>query len=71
MNMDIPLNDTTSSAVDFTRVDYFVIVALLCVSLAIGVFIAVFQNGSKTTDDFLFGGFKTKCLPVAMSLLAR
>lgn len=72
MNASIPpFNDTVSSMSHFTRVDYAIIVALLFSSLAIGVFIAFFQNANKTTDDFLFGAFKMKCLPVALSLLAR
>lgn len=71
MNASIPFSDTVSSMSHFTRVDYAVVVALLFSSLAIGVFIAFFQNASKTSDDFLFGGFKMKCLPVALSLVAR
>lgn len=67
----VPLNDATSSATDFTPVDYAIVVALLTISLAIGIFIAIFKNGSKTMDDFLFGGFQMAWLPVAMSLLAR
>lgn len=71
MNASIPINDTISSAIHFTRVDYAIIVALLFISFLIGVFIAIFRNAEKTSDDFLFGGFKMKCLPVALSLLAR
>lgn len=67
----IPFNDTVSSVVQFTRVDYAVLLALLFISLSIGVFIAISRNANKTSDDFLFGGFKMKCLPVALSLLAR
>lgn len=71
MNISIPFNDTISSTVHFTHIDYAIVAVLLFVSLAIGVFIAVFHNGNKTADDFLFGDFKMKCLPVALSLLAR
>lgn len=71
MNTSILFNDTISSVIHFTRVDFAIILALLFVSLAIGVFIAFFQNANEKSDDFLFGGFKMKCLPVALSLLAR
>lgn len=71
-SLSIPFNDTNLlSVIHFTRVDYAIIIALLFVSLAIGAFIALFQNANKTSDDFLFGGFKMQCLPVALSLLAR
>lgn len=71
MNATVSFNDTISSVIHFTRVDYAVIIALLFISLSIGVFIAIFHNANKTSDDFLFGDFKMKCLPVALSLLAR
>lgn len=63
--------ETLTSSDQFTPVDYAIIIALLSVSLAIGLFIGMFKNGSKTVDDFLFGGFKMSFLPVALSLLAR
>lgn len=55
----------------FNRLDYAIIISLLVISLVIGIFIAFYNDGGKTMDDFLFGGFNMKSIPVALSLLAR
>lgn len=65
------INGTVSAVVEFSHIDYAIITVLLLISLAIGVFIAFFHNGDRTTDDFLFGSFNMEILPVALSLLAR
>lgn len=71
MNKNDSLVDIASSIVKFTEFDYAIIISLMLISLAIGVYIAFFHNGGQTTDDFLFGSFKMKSIPVALSLLAR
>lgn len=65
------VNDTVSTVVQFTHIDYAIIISLLLVSLVIGVSIAFCHNGGRTTDDFLFGSYKMYSVPVALSLLAR
>lgn len=71
MNDSDSFNGTVAAVVEFSHVDYAIVSVLLSISLAIGVFIAFFHNGGKTTDDFMFGSFNTSILPVALSLLAR
>lgn len=70
MNNNNSLVDVISS-VQFTEIDYVLVVSLLFVSLVIGVYIGFSHNVVQTMDDFLFGAFKTKSVPVALSLLAR
>lgn len=71
MNKNDSLSNAISSVIQFTDIDYVIVISLLLISLAIGVFIAFWHNGKRTTDDFLFGNFKMKCVPVALSLMAR
>lgn len=71
LNINISSNETFSTVSQFSHVDYVIVTVLLLVSLAIGIFIALFDHGGKTTDDFLFGSFRMSILPVALSLLAR
>lgn len=68
---NISSNETFSTVSHFSYVDYAIVTVLLLVSLAIGIFIAFFDNGGKTTDDFMFGSFRMPIIPVALSLLVR
>lgn len=68
---NISSNETFSTVSHFSHVDYAIVTVLLLVSLAIGIFIAFFDNGGKTTDDFMFGSFRMTIIPVALSLLVR
>lgn len=71
MNQSDSISDTVATLVHFSGIDYVIIILLLLVSLVIGVFVAFFHNGEQTSDDFMFGNFKMKSAPVALSLLAR
>ncbi|XP_031621524.1 sodium-coupled monocarboxylate transporter 2-like [Contarinia nasturtii] len=70
MNQTNSMNEAVSSFVQFTQIDYAIIFSLLSFSLLIGIVIGFFCNGGRTTEDFLFGSFKMKSLPVALSLIA-
>lgn len=59
------------STIQFSCADYAIVISLLIISLLIGVFVAFFHNGGRTTDDFLYGSYKMYSIPVALSLLAR
>lgn len=72
MNKNVSLIDAvSSSAVQFTEIDYVIVISLMIISLTIGAFTAFSHSGGLTMDDFLFGSFKMKIIPVALSLLAR
>ncbi|XP_076034113.1 sodium-coupled monocarboxylate transporter 1-like [Oratosquilla oratoria] len=53
----------------FSHIDYAVFAAVLCLSLAIGMFYA-FKARNKTNAEFLMGSYNLSCFPVSMSLLA-
>ncbi|XP_047527863.1 sodium-coupled monocarboxylate transporter 1 [Vanessa atalanta] len=69
-NSDIfqPRNETKVSL--FTWEDYSVLVAMLIISCAIGVFYAYFGEKQLTGDDFLLGGSSMGTFPMALSLAA-
>lgn len=69
MNITESVIDSVATIVQFTRIDYAIIGLLVICSLAIGSYTAVY--GGRTTDDFLFGGYKMGSVPIALSLLAR
>lgn len=71
MNNSYTHRDTLAAFLEFSSIDYAIIVALLVLSLAIGIFIAFYRDGCRTTDDFLFGSYKMSSVSVALSLLAR
>lgn len=71
MNENVSLIDAVSGSVQFTDFDHFIVISLMIISLVIGVFIAFSHDGALTMDDFMFGRFKMKIIPVALSLLAR
>lgn len=71
MNQNGSSNEISFAFVQFTHIDYVIVTTLLLISLAIGIFIGYFHNGDRTTQDFLFGSFKMKSIPIALSLLAR
>ncbi|XP_059828780.1 sodium-coupled monocarboxylate transporter 1 isoform X4 [Hypanus sabinus] len=54
----------------FSAWDYVVFVAMLLVSLCIGVYHAFKARGQQSNSEFLLGGRKMKAVPVAMSLTA-
>lgn len=69
MNNSDEYGETISTLAEFSLIDYAIIITLLCLSLAIGIFIAFYR--CHTVDDFLFGNYKMTSIPVALSLLAR
>lgn len=71
MNNSDAIGGTISTKAEFSLIDYSIIITLLLLSLAIGIFIAFFRDGCRTTDDFLFGSYNMRSIPVALSLLAR
>lgn len=71
MNNSDEYGETISTLADFSLIDYAIIITLLSLSLAIGIFIAFYRDGCRTVDDFLFGNYKMTSIPVALSLLAR
>ncbi|NXJ01459.1 SC5AC protein, partial [Psophia crepitans] len=52
----------------FAAWDYVVFAALFLVSASIGVFFAVKERKKKTSNEFLVGGKKMTCGPIAFSL---
>lgn len=71
MSQNHSISEIFSPFVEFTYIDYAIIFSLLLFSLLAGLFIGLFCDGGRTTEDFLFGSFKMKSMPVALSLLAR
>lgn len=73
MNKNDTIVDLVSLSVpvQFTEIDYAIVISLMIISLAIGAFVAFSHNDGLTVDDFMFGSFKMKIVPVALSLLAR
>lgn len=71
MNQSVSANETVATLVKFSDIDHVIIILLLLVSLAVGALIAFFHYGDQTSEDFMFGSFKMKSVPVAFSLLAR
>lgn len=71
MNHSDSVMNIVSTVVQFSQIDYVIIISLLLISLVIGVLIGFSHNGGQTTEDFMFGSFKMKSVPVALSLLAR
>lgn len=55
----------------FTGIDYVVLVILLSLSLAIGIYFGFFSKKLKTAEDYLVGGHQMKPFPIAISLVAR
>lgn len=60
-----------SNVVNFTVIDYALLVIILSMSIGIGIYFAFFSKNLKTTDDYLVGGHRMKPLPIAISLVAR
>ncbi|ALC43380.1 CG5687 [Drosophila busckii] len=56
-----------SHKASFTFIDYFILLAMLVVSLGIGIFYGFFQTGGSSSDEFLLGS-GMKLLPVTLSL---
>lgn len=64
-------SETPSEVAYFTGIDYGVLIVILSMSLAIGVYFGFFSKNVKTAEDYLVGGHKMKTLPIAISLVAR
>ncbi|CAB0041681.1 unnamed protein product [Trichogramma brassicae] len=56
-------------SITFDWIDYLVFCTLLGVSLVIGLYFG-FLSKQDTTNEYLYGGKKMGCLPVAVSLLS-
>ncbi|KAK4873454.1 hypothetical protein RN001_015483 [Aquatica leii] len=54
----------------FSWVDYLVLVGLLCISIAVGIYYGCFGTKQNTTEQYLHGGKKMKPIPIALSLTA-
>lgn len=69
--MDI-VNSTTSSSFflkpSLGTIDYLVLISMLMVSLLIGLFYAIKDRNSQTSEKFLMAGKDMSLAPVAMSL---
>lgn len=52
---------------NFSGIDYFCLLAMLVVSLGIGIFYGFFETGGSSSDDFLLGSGMS-LLPVTLSL---
>lgn len=64
-------SETLSQVAYFTEIDYGVLIVILSLSLAIGIYFGFFSDNVKTAEDYLVGGHKMKTLPIAISLVAR
>lgn len=69
---DAPFNQTDSLADRFMFgwLDYTLFSMLLLVSILIGVYFAFFSKQDSRTE-YLLGGKRMGCFPVAMSIMAR
>lgn len=66
-----PFNDTDSfDRFVFGWIDYALFGLLLLVSVLIGVYFGFFSK-QDTTAEYLLGGRRMGCFPVAMSIIAR
>lgn len=65
------INRAAAEVAYFTGVDYGVLVIILSLSLAIGIYFGFFSQKLKTAEDYLVGGHKMKSFPIAVSLVAR
>lgn len=54
----------------FHWADYFIFIAVLIISAAIGVFYAVRDKRKQSTANFLLGGRRMSLFPVTLSLMA-
>ncbi|XP_055542485.1 sodium-coupled monocarboxylate transporter 2-like [Wyeomyia smithii] len=61
---------TENSQNQFSTEDYTMLVTMLGVSAAIGIYFGFFQGKNQTTEDFLLGGRQMKPFPIAVSLIA-
>ena len=54
----------------FSAWDYVVVVAMLLISVAIGIFYSLTGGKQKTADEFFLGNRNMNPIPVALSLVA-
>lgn len=73
MNLSAPIEAVLSATRDahFSGTDYFVLILLLLISMAIGIYFGYFDGKEKTTVEYLMGGRRLKTIPVAISLVSR
>ncbi|XP_059619567.1 sodium-coupled monocarboxylate transporter 2 [Phlebotomus argentipes] len=53
----------------FQVLDYVVFIAMLAISMAVGIYFGFFGN-NQSTEEYLLGGRRMKTLPIAISLIA-
>uniref|UniRef100_A0A1B0CWJ9 Uncharacterized protein n=1 Tax=Lutzomyia longipalpis TaxID=7200 RepID=A0A1B0CWJ9_LUTLO len=54
----------------FQSLDYVVFIAMLAISMAVGIYFGFFGN-NNSTEEYLLGGRRMKTIPIAISLIAR
>lgn len=71
-NLTDSLVNSLSSSISYMKpIDYGVFLAMLMVSMGIGVYFGYFDGKAKTTEEYLLGGRNMQTLPIAISLVAR
>ncbi|XP_055686683.1 sodium-coupled monocarboxylate transporter 2 isoform X1 [Lutzomyia longipalpis] len=53
----------------FQVLDYVVFIAMLAISMAVGIYFGFFGN-NNSTEEYLLGGRRMKTIPIAISLIA-
>uniref|UniRef100_A0A7G3AU22 Putative sodium/solute symporter n=1 Tax=Lutzomyia longipalpis TaxID=7200 RepID=A0A7G3AU22_LUTLO len=53
----------------FQSLDYVVFIAMLAISMAVGIYFGFFGN-NNSTEEYLLGGRRMKTIPIAISLIA-
>lgn len=71
MNLTASAMDAIQQSAHFKVFDYFVLIALLLVSLVIGIYFGYFDKSEKTLEEYLLGGRRMQSIPIAISLVAR
>lgn len=61
----------TVISVTFSWLDYSIFVAMLAISVAIGIYFGCFGSKQASAGEYLMGGKKMHIFPIAMSLIAR
>ncbi|GAB0088916.1 sodium-coupled monocarboxylate transporter 2 [Sergentomyia squamirostris] len=54
----------------FQVLDYVVFIAMLLISVAIGIYFGFFSGNIQSTEEYLLGGRRMKTIPIAASLIA-
>lgn len=67
------MNETlieNAAAFSFTTLDFSILILMLSISTAIGIYFGCFSQNAKSTEEYLLGGRKMKVIPIAISLVA-